>query len=169
MQWIHYFRYFTMHTLSVSRIHYQYREFTLLLANSLWIYLVFYNSFWIFTNLLSIERIHFECSINSLRLDIIWMVSHNAIEIGIRWLTLSFCEPSKLYLVLVFRLFPMDLLSFSWIHYEFTIFFANLLWILTFIRKFIMPPFSVYRELAMNSFLRISWLFRENTTNKLSV
>ena len=29
------------------------------------------------------------------------MVSHNAIEIGIRWLTLSFNEPSKFYLVLV--------------------------------------------------------------------
>ena len=29
------------------------------------------------------------------------MVSRNAIEIGIRWLTLSFYEPSKFYLVLV--------------------------------------------------------------------
>ena len=28
-----------------------------------------------------------------------WMVSRNAIEIGIRWLTLSFYEPSKFYLV----------------------------------------------------------------------
>ena len=33
-----------------------------------------------------------------LRVDIIWMVSHNAIEIGNAWAALSFNEPSKLYL-----------------------------------------------------------------------
>ena len=36
-----------------------------------------------------------------LRRSKFWVVSHNAIEIGIRWLTLSFYEPSKFYLVLV--------------------------------------------------------------------
>ena len=38
----------------------------------------------------------------TLRLDLILKVSHNAIEIEIRCLTLSFNEPSKLYLVLSF-------------------------------------------------------------------
>ena len=39
--------------------------------------------------------------LTTLRLHIIWMVSNNAIKIGIRWLILSFYEPSKLYLVTV--------------------------------------------------------------------
>ena len=36
-----------------------------------------------------------------LRLVLIWMISHNAITIGIRWRTQSFYEPFKLHLVLV--------------------------------------------------------------------
>ena len=42
-----------------------------------------------------------------------WMVSRNAIEIGIRCLTLSFYEPSKFYLVLVITDFFSDCLEYS--------------------------------------------------------
>ena len=104
MQWIHYFRYYTMNTLSVSRIHYQYREFTFFLANSLWIYLVFYNSFWIFTNLLSIERIHFECSINSLSVS---LISH---EFTILFL-------NSLWIYYIFRELTMNSYFYSQIHH----------------------------------------------------
>ena len=38
-------------------------------------------------------------NVKRLRRGKFWMVSRNAIEIGIRWLTLSFYEPSKFYLV----------------------------------------------------------------------
>ena len=123
-----------------------------------------------------------------LRLDIIWMVSHNAIEIGIRWLTLSFYEPSKLYLVLgwinfwwfireisrrqksfdarqqffwcqpskiysllVFREYTMNSASVSRIYYKFTVFFKNL------IRIHLKFPF--FRESTMNQrdFSRINY------------
>ena len=49
----------------------------------------------------NIDEVYAENAI-TLRLDIIFRVSHNAIEMRIRCLTLSFNEPSKLYLVLSF-------------------------------------------------------------------
>jgi len=59
-------------------------------------------------DVLSFIFIPFEHTVNvircqKLRVDIILKVSRNAIEIGIRWLTLSFNEPSILYLVLGVR------------------------------------------------------------------
>ena len=72
----------------------------------------------------------------------------------------------------------MNFLSFTWMHYEFTIFFVNLLWIYSFFREFIMLPFSVYRGFSRNS---LSWvlllmysdftwrrIWREKKGNKLS-
>ena len=49
----------------------------------------------------------------------------------------------------------MNFLSFTWMHYEFTIFFVNLLWIYSFFREFIMLSFSVYRGFSRNS---LSWV-----------
>ena len=68
--WIHYlFRYYTINSLSVSRILYLFCESTMFLANSLWIYLGFRNSRWIFAKLLWIHCLFREFTINSLSLS----------------------------------------------------------------------------------------------------
>ena len=92
------------------------------------------------------------------------MVSHNAIEIGIRWLTLSFYEPSKLYLVLVFREYTMNSPSVSRIYYKFTVFIENL------IRIHLKFP-KYHYEISIffaNQFWNHS-LFRESTMNQREV
>ena len=140
-----------MNSHNVWRINY---KLSIFFANSLWIHHLcreFTINSWLcyeFTmDLLPSSRF----TMNLLRLDIIWMVSHNAIKIGIRWLTLSFYEPSKLYLVLVFREYTMNSPSVSRIYYKFTVFIKNL------IRIHLKFPF--FRESTMNQrdFLRINY------------
>ena len=94
----------TMNSLFFSRIYYEFTDF----PNSLWFQFVFR----IHTlNLLSIKRIHFEFSMNSL---------------GVSLISYEFT---------LFLEFTMNLLSISRSYQEFTFCFANSLWIHYFITR----------------------------------
>ena len=148
-----------MNKLSFSQTNYLFLKFTIFLEKILWINFIFRE----FTMNLPFREI----TMNSLFFSRVYyeftFLSTNS---------LSFRENAMniLYFSLFHNGFTVcfaNSLSFSWIHYGLTIFHANLLWIHSFFREFIIFPFSVYRGFSKNSFSasRIRKLFRENTMN----
>ena len=119
---------FFAYSQSPLRIHF---EFTIFFANSLWIHFFRELTF----NSLSIPRIHWKFSLNSIRYEFtICFANSLLIHFLFRELTfnsLSIYHDSWYFLIklLIHFEFTSNLLSSSRIHYQFTIFLADSLWI----------------------------------------
>ena len=123
------FRYYSINSLSVLRIHYLFREFTMNLHD----FSQFTLNFRVVTmNSLSFSRIHYKLIIfirNSVRIHLIFRIHYDsslcfAYILWIYYLLNEFTLNS-LWIHLVIRYFLLWIYFFSLINYEFTIFFAN--------------------------------------------